>query len=93
MANVPGDINQGIRLQGNPCAFPLFGNVGTPLMATLNIPGFTMILSVWLLYTPNVLNALYASQASTLCQEHQTHLDPLLSSQVNLFLLLLSLIW
>jgi hypothetical protein len=35
MDKVPDDTNQGTPLQGDSCAFPFFGNVGVPLMATL----------------------------------------------------------
>jgi len=38
MANIPVETNQGTLPKGDTCAFPFFGNVGTPLMATLNIP-------------------------------------------------------
>ena len=47
---------------GTPCTIPLMGNVGVPLMATLNQPGFTLGLPVWLFSTPNILNAPDASQ-------------------------------
>jgi hypothetical protein len=76
MAKVLEDTNQGTPSQGDPCVFPFFGNIGAPLMATLNLHGFTLGLLVWLFSTPNVLNALDASQISTLCQENQTNVDP-----------------
>jgi hypothetical protein len=62
MDNVPNDTNQ-----GDSCAFPFFGNVGVPLMATLYIIGLNVGLSVWLGTIPNVLNSLDASQLRTLC--------------------------
>ena len=61
MANIPVETNQGALPKGDPCAFPSFGNVGTPLMATLNIPGLNVGLPVWLWSTPNIPNALEAS--------------------------------
>jgi hypothetical protein len=48
MDKVLGDTNQGAPSQGDFCAFPFFGNVGVPLMATLYIPGLNVGLSVWL---------------------------------------------
>jgi hypothetical protein len=77
MAKVLEDTNQGTPSQGDSCAFPFFGNVGAPLMATLNIPGLNVGLSVWLWTTLNVLNSLDASQISTLCHGHQMDVDPL----------------
>ena len=66
MANIPVETNQGTLPKGDPCAFPFFGNVGTPLMATLNIPGLNVGLPVWLWSTPNIPNALEASQLNAL---------------------------
>ena len=54
-----------------PCTIPLIGNVGVPLMATLNLPGFTLGLPVWLFSAPTVLNTPYASQLISLYQGHQ----------------------
>ena len=71
---------------GAPCPIPLTGNVGVPLMATLNLPGFTLGLLVWLFSTPIVLNALDASQVSTLYQGHKNTVSP---SPVLVLLLLL----
>jgi hypothetical protein len=71
MAKVPSDTNQGAPSQGDSCAFPFFGNVGVPLMATLYIPGLNVGLPVWLGTIPNVPNALDASQLSTLCHGHR----------------------
>ena len=73
MAKVPDDTNQGTPSQGNSCAFPFFGNIGVPLMATLYIPGLNVGQSVWLGTIPNVLNFLEASQLRTLC--HGNHID------------------
>jgi hypothetical protein len=76
MAKVLEDTNQGTPTQGDSCAFPFFGNVGAPLMATLNILGLNVGLPVWLWTTPNVSNSLDASQISTLCQGHRMDFDP-----------------
>ena len=70
MANTPLNTNQEIPMLGTPCTIPLIGNVGLPLIATLNLPGFTLGLPVWLFSTPNVMNALDALQVSSLYQGH-----------------------
>jgi hypothetical protein len=54
MAKFTDDTNQGTPSQGDSCAFPFFGNVGVPLMATLYIPGLNVGLPVWLGTIPNV---------------------------------------
>ena len=61
---------------GTPYTIPLMGNVGVPLMATLNLPGFTLGLLVWLFSTPIVLNAPGASQGSSLYQGHPKIASP-----------------
>ena len=63
-------------MMGNPCTIPLKGNVGVPLMATLNLPGFTLGIQMWLFSTLTVLNAPDASQVSSLYQEHQNTAPP-----------------
>jgi hypothetical protein len=73
MAKVTDDTNQGTPLKGDPCAFPFFGNVGVPLMATLYILGLNVGLPVWLGTIPNVPNSLDASQLINLC--HGNHVD------------------
>jgi hypothetical protein len=70
-------------LNGGSCAFPFFGNVGAPLMATLNILGLNVGLPVWLWTTLNVPNALDASQISTLCHGHRMDVDPLPSASTK----------
>jgi hypothetical protein len=42
------DTNQGTPSQGDSYAFLFFGNVGTSLMATLNISGMNVGLLLWL---------------------------------------------
>ena len=71
MDNTPTDTNQETLMLGAPCTFPLTRDVGVPLMVTLNLPGFTLGLLVWLFSTPTVLNAPSASQVRSLYQEHQ----------------------
>ena len=61
---------------GNPCTIPLTGNVGVPLMAILNLPGFTLGLPVLLFSTPTIMNAPDASQVSSLYQGHQNTASP-----------------
>ena len=70
MANTPLNTNQEIPMQGTPYTI-LTGNVGVPLMGTLNLPGFTLGLPVWLFSTPTVLNAPDASQVRSLYQGPQ----------------------
>jgi hypothetical protein len=81
MDKAPKDTNQRTPSQGVPCTFPFFGNLGAPLMPTLNILDLNVELSVWLCTTFNVMNAHDVSQISTLCQENQ--FDPLHSLLVN----------
>ena len=76
MARTPLNTNQEIPMLGTPCTIPLMGNVGVPLMATLNLPGFTLGLSVWLFSTLNFLNSPDASQVSSLYQGHQNTTSP-----------------
>jgi hypothetical protein len=73
MEKVTDDTNQGTPSQGDSFAFPFFGNIGVPLMATLYTPGLNVGLPVWLGTIPNVQNSLDTSQLSTLCHGH--HVD------------------
>ena len=59
-----------------PCTIPLMGNVGVPLMATLNLPGFTLGLPMWLFSIPSALNAPNALQVSSLYQGNQNISSP-----------------
>jgi hypothetical protein len=77
MAKFLEGTNQETPAQGDSCAFPFFGNVGSPLMATLNILGLIVGLSIWFWTTLNVMNGLDASHISTLCHGHQLDVDPL----------------
>ena len=51
MATFPGFTNPGIPTDRNPGHFAPFGNVVTPYMATLSLPGLTVGLPVWLFST------------------------------------------
>jgi hypothetical protein len=66
MDKVNEDTNQGTPSQGDSFAFPFFGNVGVPLMATLNIPGLNVGLLVWLGTIKDVPNDFESSQLRTL---------------------------
>ena len=79
MANNPFNTNQEIPLLGPPYTIPLTWNVGVPLMATLDLPEFTLGISVWFFSTPTILNAPDASQVISLYQGHQntTFLSPI----------------
>ena len=76
MDNNPLNTNQEIPMLENHCTIHLIGNVGFPLMATLNLPGFTLGISVWLFSNPTILNALDASQVSSLYQGNQNTASP-----------------
>jgi hypothetical protein len=49
--------NQGTPFQREPYVFPYFGNIGPTYIATLNLPGFTLGLPIWLIFTPLAMNA------------------------------------
>ena len=61
---------------GTPCTIPLTGNVGVPLMDTLNLLGFTLGILMWLFSTPTIMNASDASQVRSLYQGHQNTASP-----------------
>ena len=46
MDNVPKYSNQWTPSQGDSRVVPWFGNIGSPLMDTLNLHGFTMGMSI-----------------------------------------------
>ena len=77
MAKTPLNSNQEIPMLGTPCStIPLTGNLGVPLMATLNLPGFTLGIPVRLFSTPTILNDPNASLVSSLYQAHQNTASP-----------------
>ena len=61
---------------GTPCTITLTRNARVLLMATLNLPRFTLGLPVWFFATPTILNAPDASQVSSLYQGHQNIASP-----------------
>jgi hypothetical protein len=83
MASVPEMTNEGTYALGEPFVFPSYGNIGPPHIATLNLPGLTIGLPVWLFSTQVILNAVSASVTRTSPQENQPHVDPSPSSQVR----------
>jgi hypothetical protein len=83
MASVPEMTNEGTSTPGEPFVFPSYGNIGTPHIATLSLPGLTIGLPVWLFSTQVIPNAVSASIVSTSPQEHQPHVDPSPSSPVR----------
>ena len=54
--------NQGIPLGGNPSPFSSQGDVGSPYMATLSLPGITIGLPVWLFLTSVIQNTIIPQQ-------------------------------
>ena len=61
MASSSGTTTQEVPFQGEPFVFPPSEGIGPPFIATLNIPGLTIGLPVWLfnsviLVTPNISN-------------------------------------
>ena len=83
MEKDPKDTTQGTPIHGDPCACPFFGNIGPPMIATLQLPRFTIGLLVWLFSTLTILNAPTASHVTTTCHEHQIKVNPLLSSPMK----------
>ena len=59
---------------------PPCGDVGSPFMATLNLPGLTIGLHVWLFSNPVIPNAPFLLDPFPLPHEHQTHVNPSPSS-------------
>jgi hypothetical protein len=83
MASVPRMNNEGTLAPGEPFVFPSYGHIGPPHITTLSLLGLTIGLSVWLLSTQVILNAVSASVVSTFLQEHKPHVDPSLSSSIR----------
>ena len=83
MAEILEGTNQETNAHGDPCVFLCFGDVGPPMMATLNLLGFTVGILICLFTNPIVPSAPNASQVSTPCQEHQTNPDPFHSSPIK----------
>jgi hypothetical protein len=82
MAKFLEDTNQGKTSQGDSYAFHFFGNVVSPLMATLNIPRLNVGLLIWLWITLNVTNDIDSSKIITLCHGNWIYFYPSPSSYV-----------
>ena len=76
MANTPMNTNQEIPMMGTPCTITLIGNVGVPLMATLNLLGLTLGIPVWLFSTPTILNAHDSYQVISSYRGHKNTSSP-----------------
>jgi hypothetical protein len=83
MASISGTTKKGTYFPGIPFVSPSVDHIGSPYIATLTLPGLTIMLLVWLFSTPVNVNAPIALYASTPPQDHQTHADPLSSSHVG----------
>jgi hypothetical protein len=83
MVSVLGMTNEGTPAPGEPFVFPSYGNIGPPHITTLNLPGITIGLPVWLFSTQVISNAISSSVVSASPQEHQPHVDPSPSSLVR----------
>ena len=83
MASVPRMTNEGTPALGETFVFPSYENIGPPHISTLNLPGLTIGLPVWLFSTLVISNAVSASVTRTSLQEHQPHVDPSPSSPVR----------
>jgi len=77
MATFHESTSQGNPSDRNPSPFPSFGNVDSPYMATLCLPGLTIGLLVWYLSTsvvPSVQNDFQSSSPPP--EQHQPYVDP-----------------
>jgi hypothetical protein len=83
MASIPEMTNEGTPTLGEPFVFPSYENIGPPHITTLNLPGLTIGLPVWLFSTQVIMNVVSASVTSNSPQENQTHVDPSPSSPVR----------
>jgi len=87
VATVPESTNQGNPSNGNPSAFPSFGNIGAPYMEMVSLPRFTIGFPVLFFSTTMVPNVKTASQPSYPPPEQyqpqfDNKLDPLPSSPI-----------
>jgi len=73
METFPESTSQGFPSDGNPGPFPYFGNVVSPYIATLSLPGLTIGLPVWLFSTSVVLSVPTPSPPSLSFESH--HVD------------------
>ena len=80
MGDFPETTSQENPFQDMSFVSPPCGAVGPPFMATLNLPGLTIGLLVWLFSTHVIPNASFVSDPSPLPHEHQPHVNPSPSS-------------
>ena len=72
--------NQETPLPSMSFVFPLYGDVGPPLMAMLSLPRLTIRLPIWLFSSLVIPCTPAASDPNPSSQEHQPHVDPSPSS-------------
>ena len=80
MGDSLGTTSQENPFQGMSFVSPPCGAIGPPFMATLNLPGLTIGLPVWLFSNPIIPNSSFVSNPSPLPHENQPHVNPLSSS-------------
>ena len=66
---------QGMSFVSPPC-----GTIAPPFMATLNLPGLTIRLPIWLFSNHVIPNAPFVSDHGPSLHEHQPHINPSHSS-------------
>ena len=80
MGDFPGTTSKENPFQGMSFVSPPCGAIGPPFMATLNLPGLTIGLLIWLLSNTVIPNALFVLDPGPLLHEHQPHVNPSPSS-------------
>ena len=80
MRDFPRTTSQENHFQGMYFVSPPCGVVGPPFMATLNLPGLTIGLPIWLFSNPVIPNASFVLDPGPLLHEHQPHVNPSPSS-------------
>ena len=75
MGDSPRTTSQETPFQGMSFVAPLCGFVGPPFMATLNLPGLTIGLFLWLFSNPIIPNASFMSDPGPLPHEHPPHVN------------------
>ena len=80
MASPSKTTNQETPLPSTSFVFPPYGDVGPPLMATLNLLGLNIGLPFWLFSSPVIPCTPIASYPKPSSWEHKHHADPSPSS-------------
>ena len=80
MGYSPSTTSKDNPFQGMSFVSPPCGDVGPPFMATLNLPGLTIGLPVWLFSNYVIPNTPFVSDLVPLMHEHQPHVNPSPSS-------------